>query len=317
MAVVIGGDGSGLLDTSSAILKRGDATRAGEAGQNERIFVNTSNGNLVIQQEDLFLPSLGEDSYLLRTYNSRGEGGESSTGRWFFSSQIKLEATLTYPNNFFELRLGDGSLFEFTFDSDRDLWVSTDGDGPYQTISEISDSWEMFEARYALTQKDGTVLHFDFRGTLVRSLDPNGVSMEYVYNHDTLQLQRVLDDDGHVIEYHYDPTTTQLDKITDETGSTLVDYEFDAWGDLLSVTDRMGHVTRYEYHPQGMLTKIILPNEQTVEGKLETYAAREIEIAYEMLDWRQADRWASYGVSRVTDAEGGITTFDYEFDVEY
>ena len=81
--------------------------------------------------------------------------------------------------------------------------------------------------------------------------------MDFVYDHDTLMLKRVRDDQGHVIDYHYDPNTWQLEEITDESGTKLVDYDFDPWGKLMSVTDRMGHVTRYEYHPQGMLTKVL------------------------------------------------------------
>ena len=93
MTIAIGGDGSGLLDTSVAILKREDPVRAGEPGHGEQLYVNTSNGNLVVQHEDAFLPSLGEDYRLVRTYNSRGQGGVFASGEWTFSTYLKLDVT--------------------------------------------------------------------------------------------------------------------------------------------------------------------------------------------------------------------------------
>ncbi len=87
MAILIGGNESGLLDTSRALLDRNDRTRVHDPGHDEQVLVNVSNGNLVIDHEDAFLPSLGEDFKLVRTYNSRGEGGTFSEGRWFFSTE--------------------------------------------------------------------------------------------------------------------------------------------------------------------------------------------------------------------------------------
>ena len=172
MTIAIGGSGSGLLDTSLQILKRGDPIRSGEIGHGENIYINTSNGNLIIQHEDAFLPSLGEDFRLLRTYNSRGEGTEFSTSKWSFSTSLKLSVVYLFPHRVLELHRGDESLFQFNFDEARGLWVSTDGDGAYETITEISQSWELYQARYALTREDGVVLEFDFLGNLLRSTDP-------------------------------------------------------------------------------------------------------------------------------------------------
>ena len=58
MTIAIGGDGSGLQDTSLTILKRGDPIRSGETGHGEQLYVNTSNGNLVVQHEDGQLEAL-------------------------------------------------------------------------------------------------------------------------------------------------------------------------------------------------------------------------------------------------------------------
>ncbi|MFW2374744.1 MAG: DUF6531 domain-containing protein, partial [Gammaproteobacteria bacterium] len=73
MAAVIGGNDTGLLDGSLYLLNRDDKTREGEAGHGEDMYVNVSNGNLVVRHTDAYLPSQGEDFAVVRTYNSRGQ----------------------------------------------------------------------------------------------------------------------------------------------------------------------------------------------------------------------------------------------------
>ena len=85
MATVVGGQGTGILDTSLFLLNRGDQTGNANSTHGDAIFINVSNGNLVIQQTDMYLPSQGEDSLLTRTYNARGVPNDTQQGngtRW-------------------------------------------------------------------------------------------------------------------------------------------------------------------------------------------------------------------------------------------
>src|SRR4051812_49325491 len=79
MTSIIGGFDRGLQDTSLFLLNRNDSTGEGVNGHEEQTYVNVSNGNLVIQHRDAYLPSQGEDFSVLRTYNSRGKSWELST----------------------------------------------------------------------------------------------------------------------------------------------------------------------------------------------------------------------------------------------
>src|SRR5215469_7607346 len=68
-ATLIGGNGTGTLDSSLYLLNRNDTTGAGSAGNNEQIYINVSNGNLVLGHNDEYLPSETNDFLTFRTYN--------------------------------------------------------------------------------------------------------------------------------------------------------------------------------------------------------------------------------------------------------
>src|SRR5210317_131622 len=111
MAILIGGQGTGNLDTSLFVLNRGDQTGNANSTHGDQIFVNVSNGNLVIQHTDMYLPSQGEDSILTRTYNARGIPTDTQQGggtRWSGTPFLKLEERQDNNGTYFELRQGDG-----------------------------------------------------------------------------------------------------------------------------------------------------------------------------------------------------------------
>src|SRR5215471_771929 len=91
MTIIIGGHGLGLQDGSLGLLNRNDRTGAGTLGHDEQDYVNVSDGDLVIQQRDAFLPSRGADFDLVRTYNSRGKLGSAANWGWSWSTGITLE----------------------------------------------------------------------------------------------------------------------------------------------------------------------------------------------------------------------------------
>src|ERR1041385_498726 len=86
---IIGGHNLGLLDGSFTILNRNDQTGRGILGHGERAYANVSNGNLVLQERDVFLPSFGDDFNFVRTYNSRGVPNPDKG--WWFSMNVILE----------------------------------------------------------------------------------------------------------------------------------------------------------------------------------------------------------------------------------
>lgn len=83
MVAIVSGSSLGLSLTS---LATGQDTMTGSAAagrQGQHIFVNTSNGNLVLQKKDDYLVSNGLDLSSLRTYNSQGSAdGDGNNDNW-------------------------------------------------------------------------------------------------------------------------------------------------------------------------------------------------------------------------------------------
>src|SRR5687768_10720664 len=98
MTTIIGGHNLGLLDGSLGQLNRNDPTGQGTLGLGVESYANVANGNLLIQERDVFLPSRGIDFALVRTYNSRGAIAGSNDG-WFWSTGVKLSSHQDKPAN--------------------------------------------------------------------------------------------------------------------------------------------------------------------------------------------------------------------------
>lgn len=321
-ATIIAGNDFGLLDSSLAILKRGDQTNQNKVGGQQDLYINASNGNLVVQQEDVYLPSLGEDFKLVRTYNSQAKlHGESN---WSLSTGVNL----SFRGPLIIVEKGDGSEFDYKFDSELDLWVTTDGSGAYETVEKVHNSYWPFKADpeldpsigsdhfgYVLTRADQSKMYFDARGKLMASVDTNSVRMDYKYDKHS-KLVQISDDQGHEINFCYD-RRGRLISLHDEKENNLVEYEYSfSHGHLTSVTDRNGLVTKYGYDKQGLLTSIELPNKQMVDGKLEIYESRKLEFGYSFGSIPSTHKGWGPTLSSITDAEGGLTTFEY-FDDSY
>jgi hypothetical protein len=194
---LVGGNQQGLLDTSLMLLDRNERTSNDMIGSGESLYVNVANGNLVIQHRDAYMPSLGGDFDLVRTYNSRGSTSDAHQydgARWTSSTGVRLNVLPGFPRPSFTVEYGDGSTFDYHWDSARNLYVSTDGAGAFETIQDLGFG---SGPRWLLTRADQSKLYFDDFGQLERWEDTNGVRMEYSYAAD--RLVRVRDDSGHVI----------------------------------------------------------------------------------------------------------------------
>ncbi|MET0963466.1 MAG: RHS repeat domain-containing protein [Noviherbaspirillum sp.] len=145
------------------------------------------------------------------------------------------------------------------------------------------------------------------------------------YDYQGGRLVRIRDDTGYAIELSYitgaigTVSATVLDHMSDTTGATLVRYGWSA-GQLTSVTDRYGHVTSYAYNADKLLASITLPDRQTVNGQLQTFEQRRIQFSYQAVGWNDTphiksalDNGPAFVLSKVSDATGAKTSFEYSF----
>lgn len=287
MATIIGGNGTGILDSSLYQLNRNDTTGAGTAGHDEQVYINVTNGNLVLDHLDQFLPSEANNFLTVRTYNSRGQFG-TPDGEGWDASELSQLSVIT-PGQIVVLN-GDGSQFTFNFDAGSGVYRSTDGAGAYETIS--------FNARtgqYSLVQSNQTVLTYDFTGRLLQSKDTNGNTVTYSYDF-TGHLSSIADNSGHRLDFIYQ--LGQLQRIQDETGAVFASYHYFGT-ELTSVTDRAGETTSYSYYPDGTLRSVTLPS---TPGE----AQRTLQFTY-------SGGPGGPLISSFTDADGNVTRFSYNF----
>src|SRR6266545_2082708 len=297
MATIVGGFDTGLLDSSLYLLNRNDRTRTGVDGHEEDLYVNVSNGNLIIRHVDAFLPSQGEDSWVIRTYNSRGNWN-GNVGQGWSLNTISLD-TGQITANLITLINADTSRFVFKNDG-TGVFRSVDGPGAYETITQNKTA-----KTFTLVRSDQTVLTFDGNGDLIQSQDTNGNLIQYVRKAGKLiQVKAVssLNDTEHLINYIY--SGSNLSQITDETGAVLVSYAY-GQGALGLVTDRAGHVTRYLYNTDGTILFVRLPQSGSE-------AVRQLQFNYTVDATDTTGKTRT--VSEIIDAEGNRTTFQYVFN---
>ena len=290
MANIIGGNGTGTLDSSLYLLNRNDTTGAGTAGHGEQVYINVANGNLVIDHLDQFLPSETNGFLSLRTYNSRG-GIDTAAGDGWMLNEFSHLSVITAGE--IVVLNGDGSQFTFKFDSSSGLYKSVDGAGAYETIS--------FNARtgtYSLTQSNQTVLTYDLGGRLRQSRDTNGNTIDYDYDLFS-RLSAISDDSGHRLSFIYE--LGNLTRIQDESGTVFARYEY--FGDeLVSATDRAGETTGYTYYLDGNLRSVTLPG---------TLGEPDRTLFFTYTAGPNGPL-----VSSFTDAQGNVTRFQYNFTVD-
>ncbi|MET0007190.1 MAG: DUF6531 domain-containing protein [Candidatus Thiodiazotropha sp. 6PLUC9] len=83
MVGIISGENLGLYNGSHGqIGSIGNGEWVGRNGQSDRIYVNTTTGNLVVQRRDEYLSSQGLDLALIRTYNSLGREDDANGDNW-------------------------------------------------------------------------------------------------------------------------------------------------------------------------------------------------------------------------------------------
>jgi len=298
MVAVVSGAGLGLFGSSISTL--GGAGAAGNAvvGRgNDRVFVNTATGNLIVQSQDERLSALGLDLALVRTYNSQGLTDYDNDDNWrlgIVRRVIELTGTINTAGSTVKKVFGDGREVLYSYVDSTTGYRSTEGDGAHDTLKYASSQWTWTDGSARNTET------YNSSGFLTSSQDADGNTISYSYTGNL--LTHIEDASGQDTYLDYSGNNlTQIRVVSDGATQTLTRYSYDGSDRLIqvkvdltpqdnSVTDGIVHTTTYTYDgASNRIRRIVQPD------------ASYVEFGYD----------SQNRVETYRDGEGRITTFTY------
>lgn len=319
MTALISGVSLGLSTSSAATLNLTEGNPAfGRGGQS--VFVNVGTGNVVLRHQDDMLIGRGPDISALRTYNSLGALDGDNNDNWTigFYRQLLLTGTANTSGSTVVRVEVDGAQQNYTYQSSSGKYRSTDGSGAADTVLYNADTgkWTWTDGA------NGNTETWQWNGALgVRQLlnqnDASGNSVGYTYNSSAL-LSTVTSANSsgsqkNITELVYDTTAGK-------TGNLLA-LRTTAW-DAATGTNQALTRVRYRYDSSNRLASVTLdlsPADRSItDGNtwVTTYtydgASKRVQtITEEDGSTLAFTYWASGRIASMTDAQGGVTRFDY------
>lgn len=251
MVAIVTGNSLGL-----SLLTSGAQGASNQGRAAERVYVNSATGNLVIQGNDEYLASVGLDTALIRTYNSKGLSVDDNGDNWQLNvaSLINRPATPNAVGSTVTKRFGDGAEALYTYDASRALYVSSLGEGAADTLSynTTAQQWTWTDG----TGRDTEI--YNSSGRLINTKDVDGNTSVYTYNSSNLLIQ-IRDAAGQDTFIDYTGNNiTKIRVVSQGITQTLTRYGYDGSNRLTSVTvdltpgdnavtDGKTYVTTYTY----------------------------------------------------------------------
>ncbi|MGQ5522687.1 TcdA/TcdB pore-forming domain-containing protein [Chitinimonas sp. PSY-7] len=304
MVKIVAGQDTGLFHGGFA--PRIDRIQApgifGQAG--EQIFVNVAQGNVILQRRDELLVGRGIDADVLRTYNSQAKFTDDNNDAWWVSGYRQLRnltGTANTAGSTIERISADGSVQRFTYRDGR--YISTDGDGAHDTLSQDGGAWTWTEGNSRIQERykpDGSIYRLD------QVKDTTGNTITYTFNSGLLNKTTLAN--GDCIDYVYTGHNLSQEKITgaDGTAVSRTYYRYDNLNRLnevsidLSPNDNSiadGKVYSVKYGYDGTSQRLT---------SLTQTDGNELHFSYQLVANND------YRVASISDSLGRITRFSYD-----
>jgi len=278
MVAVITGENLGLSNSSlSELGNNGPGGSANLGRSREQVYINSATGNLVIRGRDEFLTSTGIDQALIRTYNSQGLLNDDNHDNWRLNIHKQLtnlpgnpntpqagdsitridgdgaESTYIYiPTNVTPSDPQFGSFYEYA-----GMFVNTDGDGAYDTLSYANNTWTWTDGTTGVTEAYTDIGGGDWRMTGRIDQDGNTLSYEYTQvSSGQLQLTRITLEDSQ-------QNTSQTIDLTYNGNNleSVTTHSFDTDGNPIQQTR-----VRYGYDSENRLAQVIVDLTPDIDG---------------------------------------------------
>src|SRR6266487_799000 len=283
MVAIVSGVGLGLSNGSLNVLgPQGAVGQANQGRAGEGVYVNSSTGNLVVQNRDEVVIGRGPDLGLLRTYNSQGFLNDDNGDNWrlgVYRRVYNLSGTVNISGSTVTRVAEDGSESIYTYNTALGKYVSSDGSGAFDTLAfdGATQTWTWTDGDTQVTERYDAANG----GRITQVLDPDGNGLTYTYNAAGLITQ-----------------------VTDASGeTTFLDYSGNNLTDLRTVTSAGQTLirTRYAYDTSNRLIQVITdlsPEDASVaDGK--TYV---VSYTYDGTSKR---------VASITQSDGTSVNFTY------
>jgi RHS repeat-associated protein len=216
------------------------------------VQVNTYNGNMLLQRQDVSLPARGLDLDVLFSYNSG-----STKNDWGFGRGWTTSFNMMYERK-------PGSVIIRREDGQKDKYTGT---GPYAPPVGVFDNLsEYVPGKFLLQSKYGVRYYFDdsTHKHLTKIEDPNGNALHFTGFLAWNQPQFITDPSGRSLRLAW--TGGRLTQIVDSISSPprTTSYQYDGRGNMVRAIDQAGNMTQYQYDARSRLVKITDPRSNSV-----------------------------------------------------
>jgi YD repeat-containing protein len=276
--------------------------------QGQSVYVNSANGNLVLQRYDDRLTGTGIDVFSVRTYNSQGSfDGDGNDDNWrlgFFRSIDSLTGTLNSIGSAITRTDADGARAIYRYNGTS--YVNGEGDGAHDTLSfdATNRQWVWTDGSSRTVE---TYSWADGAGKLLTQTDASGNRIDFIYT--GKQLTEVRDQSGEKQLLIYDGNKLTELRTVKQDGSflTRVRYGYDGQNRLQSVTvdltpednsiaDGKTYVTAYSYDGDSKRLASVAES----DGTLATFTYKQI-----------GTMWLVDTLTQVVDGVPRTTTYSY------
>jgi len=256
MVAVISGNGLGLGNSSLGSLGSQGAVGNASAGKaGEQVYVNSTTGDLVIQDLDDSIAALGAGLAVTRTYNSQGQLSDDFGGTWRLGVNERLinpTGTLNTAGSTITKVFGDESEVVFVYDTTRGKYAATGQAGAEDELTYNSSSQQWTWVNGATRASEV----YSSSGQLLQASDASGNTRTYAYI--GAQLSSVTLG-GQITHFDYTGTNlTQIRVVSPDQTQTVTHYIYDSQNRLKvvttdlspqdnSVTDGRIYTTTYAY----------------------------------------------------------------------
>lgn len=294
--------------------------------------VNTSNGNLVFNFNDVSAQGIGLDFGVSHTYNSQDDYNDRFGYGWTISPNKRLvpsqdRKTVLYMDEtntsyVFQDSAGDGNYVDNVFDSSSGFYRR-----PNHRPNGLN--WGLKynggNSTYTVTTNNKNTLTFNSTGQITEERDRNGNTL--AYNYSGGKLVNITNSAGKQVTFTYDGSTGKLIEIDDPNANDQVyssyggrvTYTYDG-DDLKTLSFYTGSTligtTTFNYTNHRLISVVDARTNTTSF----TYNNNKVTDIYDAENKRTGIEYTSAGLTKVTSAKGydqGANPADFTTDYYY